>query len=316
MPFAREAFSRFGEVVAKDGSAFTPADARDAFAIICRSTAKIGPALLEGSNVRFVGSGVAGTDHIDKDYLAARGIEWRAAPGCNALSVANWTMAALDALGVRGGLLGIVGFGNVGSRVEECARAAGFETILNDPPKGIGAPLETLLAEADAVTLHVPLEHGGPFPTYHMISDSSFAAMKPGSVFLNAARGGVLDTAAFLRASSRGLKSAIDCWEGEPSPDARAVAAATIATPHIAGHSFDGKVNGTAAVYRAFCEFAGERPVFDFSLPPPPAGWRYDILADDAAFRASPGSFPRIRASYPESRRDIPPEAYATRKGG
>ena len=313
MPFAREAFSALGETVLEDGRAFTAADAADADAVACRSTAKIGPALLEGSRVRFVASGVAGTDHIDIPYLESRGIGWSAAPGCNAASVANWTMSALLALGFRRGTLGIVGFGHVGSQVARYARAAGFDVIVNDPPKGVGADLDTLLAESDAVTLHVSLERGGRWPTAGLFGESAFARMKRGCVFLNAARGAVVDTGAFIaaRKSGRIAAAAIDCWEGEPRVRPDAVAAADIATPHIAGYSFDGRLNGTIAAYRALCGFAGAEPRLDFAPPPVPPDFRYDILADDRAFRADVSQFDALRKNYPQGRREWTPAQFA-----
>ena len=314
MPFVREAFSRLGETVLKDGRTFTAADARDADMVICRSTAKIGPALLEGSKVRFVGSGVIGTDHLDIPWLESQGIRWRSAPGCNARSVANWAASALQALRLpRGATLGIVGCGHVGSQVEIYAKAAGLRTVLNDPPKGVGVPLEELLQVSDAVTLHVPLVRTGKWPTFHLADERFFSLMNPGAVFLNAARGAVADTDAFIAAKRSGRISAaaIDCWEGEPHVRKDAIDAADIATPHIAGHSFEGKVNGTATVYREACAFLGIEPDFDFPLPPPPEGFFYDIMADDAAFRAAPESFDRLRAAYPTSRRELPPEAFA-----
>lgn len=315
MPFGAEAFSTLGDVALRDGRAITAADVRDAELLICRSTTKVNAALLDGSHVRFVGSGVIGTDHLDIPYLAARGIKWVNAPGCNARSVANYVATALMVLGVSPAArptVGIVGVGHVGTRVKEFVEAMGFRTLLNDPPKRLGVPLADLLARSDIVTLHTPLTRDGAWPTFHLLGAEEFGLMKPGVVFFNCARGPVIDSGAFVAAKKAGhiSKAVIDCWEGEPKVRADVMACADIATPHIAGHSFEGKVNGTAAVYRAACAFLGVAPTFDFVLPPVPAGFRYDILADDRAFRADPAKFDWLRGHYPPSRRELPTAAF------
>lgn len=346
MPFAAEAFGTLGTVLSKGGREIAPGDVRDAEMLVTRSTTKVNAALLDGSAVRFYGSGVIGTDHIDIPYLAARGIVWCGAPGCNAESVANYVTAALLWLGGRHGFhlegktIGVIGVGNVGRRVCRHARALGLRVLANDPPRQRDpadseargfVPLERVLAEADIVTCHVPLTKEGPDATRHLLDAARLAALKPGAVVINAARGPVTDTGALLRALDANVGHAvIDCWEGEPDYRPDLLARADLATPHIAGHSYEGKVNGTAMVYRAACGFLGLPPEFSFGLPPPPlphwsadAAGRadedilrglalavYDIEADsrrlkesccaDAAARAA--AFDRQRGRYPVRR--------------
>jgi len=346
MPFVAEAFATLGEVVLKGGREISPADVRDADALVTRSTTRVDRGLLADSAVRFYGSGVIGTDHIDIPYLESRGIVWTGAPGCNAESVANYLTAALLWLGGRYGLtlegktIGVIGVGNVGRRVCRHARALGLRVLANDPPRQRNpadaearsfVPLDRLLAESDIVTCHVPLTREGPDATYHLLRAEQFARMRPGTIFINAARGPVLETDALLAAlGSRVSHAVIDCWEGEPAYRADLLARADLATPHIAGHSYEGKVNGTAIVYRRACEFFGREPACAFELPPPPvplleadaSGRRdedvlrdlvlrvYDIAADserlkascvqDAAARAA--AFDAQRGSYPMRR--------------
>lgn len=306
MPYAKEAFSTLGEVIARDGRVLTAEDVRDADALFTRSTTKVNARLLEGSAVRYYGSAVIGTDHIDIPYLESRQIPWVAAPGCNAESVANYVTSALLWLGaqhgfsLKGKTIGIIGCGNVGSKVLRHAKALGLKILVSDPPKereeGGGSKekipfvsLEKLLAESDIITCHVPLTKTGPDATYHMLGPDQFAQMKPGVIFINAARGPVIETDALLAVlGSRVAHTIIDCWEGEPTYRTDLLARADIATPHIAGHSYEGKVNGTKIVYKAYlawlAQAAGDPSCREhaaellreenidklFALPPPP----------------------------------------------
>lgn len=298
MPYAAEAFGTLGDVALKDGRQITADDVRGAEALFTRSTTKVNARLLDGSAVRFYGSGVIGTDHIDIPYLEANAIAWAAALGCNAESVADYVTAALLWLGGRHGFtlagktLGVVGVGNVGRRVCRHAEGLGLRVLANDPPRkrdpndaeaqrfvGLGQ----LLAEADIVSCHVPLTRTGPDATYHLFDASRLAMMKPGAVFINAARGAVADTGALLaELGTRIAHTVIDCWEGEPAYRPDLLARADIATPHIAGHSYEGKVNGTAIVYRKACAFFGCPAAYPFALPPPPV----PLCRMDAAGRA------------------------------
>ncbi len=305
MPYAKEAFSTLGEVLARDGRQLTVADVRDADALFTRSTTRISAALLAGSAVRYYGSAVIGTDHIDIPYLEKQQIPWVAAPGCNAESVANYVTSALLWLGgqhrftLKGKTIGIIGCGNVGSKVLRHAEALGLKILVSDPPKQrseVGGQkseipyvtLEQLLAESDIVTCHVPLTKTGQDATFQMLDTPQFAQMKTGVIFINAARGAILSTDALLAVlGTRIAHAVIDCWEGEPTYRTDLLARVDIATPHIAGHSYEGKVNGTKIIYKAYLAWLAKTadPVLReranellreeaieklFALPPPP----------------------------------------------
>ncbi len=293
MPYAAEAFGTLGAVLLKDGRQIAPEDVRDADLLATRSTTKVNARLLDGSRVRFYGSGVIGTDHIDIPYLESRGIVWTGAPGCNAESVANYVTAALLWLGGKYGLtlagktLGVIGVGNVGRRVCAHARALGLRILANDPPRQRDAadvearafvPLGRVLEESDIITCHVPLTRTGDDATFHLLAAAQFARMRPGVIFINAARGPVIETDALLAAlDTRVSHAVIDCWEGEPAYRPDLLSRADLATPHIAGHSYEGKVNGTAIIYRRACGFLGVEPSCPFALPAPPVPeWRAD----------------------------------------
>jgi len=346
MPYAAEAFGTLGDVVLLDGRAIRPADVQDADLLITRSTTKVTRDLLQGSRVRFYGSAVIGTDHIDIPWLEQAGIPWSAAPGCNAESVSNYVTAALLWLGGRQGFqlegktLGVIGVGNVGRRVCAKGRALGLRVLSCDPPRQrvpddaearAFVSFERVLAEADIVTCHVPLNRAGPDRTHHLFDAAAFDRLRPGTLFIDAARGEVLETDALLRAlGGRVAHAVIDTWEGEPHYRPDLLARVDLATPHIAGHSYEGKVNGTLMVYEQACRVLGVAPTFRPCLPPPPvphlvlrvAGRPdetvlseavlqvYDIAADDRRLRASCGpdagarakAFDRQRKEYPMRR--------------
>lgn len=272
MALGKALFSRLGTAKAIDGRTLTADALKKTDLLFIRSTCRVTEDLLKDSPVRFIGSGVVGTDHIDFDAARNHGVHIATAPGCNAESVADYVIAALLVIGERqkrswqGATLGIVGVGNVGKRVWQFAeQALGMRVIGCDPPRqeqGDWAArdfvsYETLLEQADVITFHVPLNREGPHQTVGMFSGPIVRKVKPGAVLLNFARGPVCDNALLATMLGAGLLSdaAIDCWEGEPdySPDLAAVAALT--TPHIAGHAYEGKANGSIMVYQAACEF-------------------------------------------------------------
>jgi len=347
IPYVREAFGTLGDVTTLHGRRMTSEALRDADLLLVRSITKVNRDLLDGTPVHFVATATIGEDHVDKAYLAERGIAFSSAPGCNANSVGQYIAAALLELangpGISGRKLGIVGVGNVGKRVLAAATALGFECVLNDPPLARKTgdpkyrPLEAIL-DCDIVTLHVPITKTGPDATYHLADESSIRRMKRGSVLINSARGPVTDTVAVKRAIDDGHLRAcvLDVWEGEPNPDIELVERTFIATPHIAGYSFDGKVNGTRQIYAAACAFLGKTPDWDPTplLPAPECPKVvidsrrpdaileavravYDIRRDDAAMRGILGQtddargafFDRLRKAYPRRREFFNTEA-------
>ncbi len=349
MPFAEEAFSTLGETRILEGRNIKAEDVRETQVLALRSTTKVNRELLEGSQVRFVGTATIGIDHLDIAYFDKAGIQWCFAPGCNANSVSEYITAALlfvackHGITLEGKTLGVIGVGNVGRRVVQKAKALGMRVLMNDPPRervesrdseGPFVSLDRVLAEADIITVHVPLTKEGPDKTFHLADASFFARAKKGLVFLNAARGPVVDTPALINALDTGLVGhvVLDTWEGEPNCRLDLVPRVAIGTPHIAGHSFEGKVMGTVMVYREVCKFLGVPAVWSHEpLMPPPlvpevnvevAGrdvqsviWEvvrqvYDLEGDDRRFRASVvadekqrlKNFDRLRSDYPERR--------------
>ncbi len=344
IPCAQEAFSCLGNVRLMPGRAIDPDAVSDADALIVRSITKVNRSLLEGSPVKFVGTATIGFDHIDLNYLNERGIEFASAPGSNANSVSEYITASLlllsEKLGkpLAGSKIAIVGVGNVGTRVHAKAQALGMECLLNDPPRYRETidPKYLLLGEAisdaDFVTLHVPLQEQGPDMTLSMADSGFFAFMKSESVFLNTSRGPVTDERELAFALERGHLSAavLDVWRNEPSIDPNLVGRAFLATPHIAGYSFDGKVNGTRMMFESLARWTRTDVKLDFNqlLPEPEVGYLdlskekgndeailrkavlsvYNIKGDDQRLRQAAAGpeigqgFDRLRKDYPRRR--------------
>ncbi|MFO7692625.1 MAG: 4-phosphoerythronate dehydrogenase [Vicinamibacterales bacterium] len=283
IPFARDAFGTLGEVRLKHGREIAHADLADVDLLVVRSITRVNAALLAGTRVRFVGTATSGSDHVDTPDLGRLGIAFHTALGCNANAVAEYMAAAwLTLAKLRGGTLagrrvGIVGVGHVGSLVAAKARALGMEPVLNDPPKAreTGSakyrPLHELV-DCDIVTCHTPLTFDGPDPTWGLIGEPFLARLKPGAWLSNAGRGGVVHEAALHKALDEQCLDAVvlDVWEREPAIDGRLLARVDIGTPHIAGYSLEGKLNGTAMVYRAACAFLGVEPAWDPATALPP----------------------------------------------
>lgn len=257
IPFLEERLHGKVELISLPDSEITPEAVKDADALLVRTRTRCGAPLLAGSRVRFVATATAGEDHIDRRWCEANGIEVVVSSGCNAPGVAQYALSALLRTGFRPGVhtLGVVGKGNVGSIVAAWARQLGISVIVSDPPRaGRGLadedylPLDRLLAASDAVTFHVPLLCEGPFPTLKMLSGRNAGLLKPHTVVINAARGGVIDEKAVLDRIGDAGRLIVDTWENEPLISLETLEKAFIATPHIAGYSLEGKQRATRII--------------------------------------------------------------------
>jgi len=269
IPYIKDALEKVAEVVYLPGKKIGRPEVKDADALIIRTRTRCSRELLEGSKVKFIATATIGYDHIDTKYCEDAGISWTNAPGCNSASVQQYIVSALLYLANMKGLdlgkttVGIVGVGNVGSKVARAARALGCEVMLNDPPRAADegdaefVGLAALLAKSDIVTLHVPLEASGPHPTLDMAGPGFFEQMKEGAVLINSSRGEVVDESALKQAlcTDRISDAVLDVFRDEPVVDRELLSMLTLATPHIAGYSADGKANGTGMSVRAMSRF-------------------------------------------------------------
>ena len=326
IPLLDAFFAGFGEIRRYPGRAIDADCVRDADVLLVRSVTKVDRALLEGSQVRFVGTCTIGTDHLDLGYFAEAGIHWSSAPGCNARGVVDYvlgsllTLAELDGADLSQRTYGVVGAGQVGGRLVQVLRGLGWKVLVCDPPRqaaegGDYVGLEQILAEGDGISLHTPLTRTGEQPTWHLLDGERLARLRPGAWLINAARGPVIDNPALreLLLAREDVLAVLDVWEEEPLVDVELADLCVIATPHIAGYSLDGKQRGTAQIYQAYCVWRGEAEQVQLAdlLPKPwlarvelqaetdPA-WAlatlcravYDPRRDDADLRRSLGDDP------------------------
>ncbi|HKM38205.1 MAG TPA: 4-phosphoerythronate dehydrogenase PdxB [Thiopseudomonas sp.] len=340
-----EVFEHHGSLRRVAGRSLDRAVLADAEVLLVRSVSQVDRALLEGSQVKFVGTCTIGTDHLDIDYFAEQGIGWASAPGCNARGVVDYVLSALLTLAERDGVdlaqrcFGVVGAGQVGERLVQVLRGLGWQVLVCDPPRqqregGDYVDLATLLERCDAISLHTPLTKLGEWPTHHLLGAEQLQTLKKGSWLINASRGAVVDNQAlkqFLTQRSD-VRAVLDVWEGEPQVDAQLAQRCDIATAHIAGYSLDGKIRGTEQIYQAFCQHFAiptqtaiafpEQTLLSLQLAahtPVAEALRvvcravYDLRGDDARFRLSlqgdteqrRAAFDSVRKNYPV-RREIP----------
>ena len=259
-----EIFSDFGEIETLPGRQIERQSLLNCDILIVRSRTRVDKELLEGTRVRFVGSTVAGLDHIDEAYLRENNITFASAQGCNANAVAEYVISAISNLAhdysfdLSDKTLGIIGVGNVGSRLDFKAKQLGISTLLNDPPrqeiegKEGFVDLNTALS-ADIVTFHTPLTFSGSHPTYNLLGSHNFELITQDSIVINTARGGIIDESLWKNTLTKA--NIIDCWEEEPNINTKLQNTAYWATPHIAGHSIDAKFMGSYMIYKDLCSF-------------------------------------------------------------
>ncbi|MCX4029987.1 4-phosphoerythronate dehydrogenase PdxB [Endozoicomonas sp. SM1973] len=272
IPLLNAFFQSIGDITTYPGREIGPEQVADADILLVRSVTQVNQALLANSSVRFVGTCTIGTDHIDLAYLEAQEINFAAAPGCNANAVVEYVVSVLDVLAEQQGfnwqdkVVGIVGKGNVGDRLYQVLNKLGITCLVSDPILEAAedesceyVSLDQLLAESDIVTLHTPLTEAGDYPTHHLLDAARLDKLKPNAILINASRGAVVDNQALMSSLSAGkpLTVALDVWEQEPEINRQLLPLITIATPHIAGYSVDGKIAGTEMVYRAICRAFG-----------------------------------------------------------
>lgn len=344
IPFLEGVLEPYAEVVYSKGSDIDAALVCSADAVLVRTRTRCDEALLHGSSVSFIGSATIGADHVDLPALQQMGIAFANVPGCNAGGVMQYVFTALygllsrgtdvlapepDSVGAQGRTLGVIGVGHVGSQVVRVAQALGFRVLACDPPRHSAefaqepqaspfVDLDCLLAASDIVTVHVPLDA----TTRGMINEDFLARMKPGAILINSSRGPVADGAALVAARKAGRLGGLvlDVWPDEPELDPELLACADIASPHIAGYSFEGKVNGTAGVVCAMAAHFGWESLLDF-IPSVEAAsvptWRladlrcesnaqlarrfesvFDLPGISERLKAAPSAFEAFRSSF------------------
>lgn len=328
IPFVKNVFEPYAEVVYRDGAEISNADVRDADALLIRTRTKCNAALLDGSRVKIISAAAIGTDNIDVEYCSAHGIFHTNAAGCYAGGVMNYVFSALYGMAARksiplsGTTFGIIGVGNCGSRVERMARSLGFKVLLYDPPRAetektglFCRDLGILLENSDIVSLHVPLNAA----TRKMAGEEFFERMKMGAFFINTSRGEIVDEDALMNAIPKLGPVALDAWCNEPDINTRLMQMVDIATPHIAGYSQQGKQNGATYAVRTIARFFDIKELLDFfpktlndeaevvklNTEGKTQGqiasiiqYNYPVFTDDFMFRTNPKGFKELRKNY------------------
>ncbi|MFV0472282.1 MAG: 4-phosphoerythronate dehydrogenase [Paludibacteraceae bacterium] len=330
IPFIRGVFENVAETLYLSAKEMTPQTVCDADALIIRTRTRCNQSLLDGSSVKFIATATIGYDHIDTEYCEKNNIRWTNAPGCNALSVTQYMASVFSYLikkqgfNLSGKTLGIVGVGEVGSRVAQLGKYFGMKVMLNDPPRarneGAGnfVSLDDIAKHADIITFHPFLNMDGIDKTFHLANDTFFQSLKKNPVIVNASRGEVVETNALVKAIEHKMVDAVvlDCWEFEPNIHLDLMKKCAIATPHIAGYSADGKANATTQSVRSVSHFfqlglenwepsgipnptytkIDSTNTIDFFLE------SYNIEKDSNTLKKSPETFENQRSDYPVRR--------------
>jgi erythronate-4-phosphate dehydrogenase len=338
IPFLKGVLEPYADVTYLPGNQISRESVMNTDALLIRTRTRCDATLLEGTAVKFIATATIGSDHIDADYCMLNGITWVNAPGCNSYSVQQYITAVLLTLAqdqkfsLSEKTLGIIGVGNVGSKIQKAANLLGMKVKLNDPPRAQeeGAAgfvsLDEILETCDIITIHVPLIREGEDKTFHLFDSTLFGKVREGTWLLNSSRGEVIETRSLKTALTSGrLKGAVlDAWENEPDIDLELLRQVTVSTPHIAGYSVDGKANGTAMTVQALSRFFG-LPLLGFYPPLLPAPSEpvieidgtgksgqqiiheavihtYAIMEDHKRLQLSPGTFEQQRGNYPVRR--------------
>lgn len=327
-------FSEFGQIKHTAGRTLSNADVIDAQALLVRSVTQVNDSLIQNTPIQFVGSATIGTDHLDIQALEKQGIAWSNAAGCNAQAVAEYVITALlylkpELINANESFsLGIIGLGNVGTRLAYMAKLLGWKVIGTDPftqhENITQVDFEQLLEQADAISIHVPLTQSGKHPTHHLINTEALSKINPQAILINSARGAVVEESALIaNIQNTHRQVVLDVFEHEPVISAELLNLVTLVTPHIAGYSLEGKARGTQMIYEAFCNtFKHEvNKQFETQLPECEAFFQgqnlkvvlkeklseiYDIERDDQNLRAclkdgkvDQQAFDHLRKTYP-----------------
>lgn len=239
--------------------------------LIVRSATKVTRAVIEAADVlEIIGRAGVGLDNIDLEAAKERGLKVLNTPGATAISVAELTLGLIlgclraipyldralrtgrwekkrKGIELYGKTVGIIGLGRIGSEVAKRLQAFGAKVLAYDPyakdsPWAKRVDLETLLRNADIITLHVPLTP----ETRHLINADQIRQMKNGAILINTARGGIVDEQALYDAlvSGKLRAAALDVYETEPLPEDHPLRSLdqAILTPHTGAQTEEGQI--------------------------------------------------------------------------
>jgi erythronate-4-phosphate dehydrogenase len=277
--FAKDAFSQFGEVNLFPGRELTNTLVKETDILIVRSITKVDQDLIGNSKIKFIGTATTGDDHIDKEYLKRKNIFFADAKGCNADSVTEYVFTALlkisseKNISLQNKTIGVIGAGKIGSRVARLAEVLGMKVLINDPPlerSGKSGRYFTLneVLKSDIITLHVTLTLSGEYKTFHLLNKNNLLSLGKNSILINTSRGEVIDSSALFEiAHSKKIRLILDVWENEPDINKELLRISDVGTSHIAGYSYEGKVNGTKMIFEALNKFTAADKKWNTDIP-------------------------------------------------
>lgn len=343
IPFLKGVLEHYADVEYYDGFKITNQVLKDADALIIRTRTKCNAELLNNTSIKVIATATIGYDHIDTEYCENHNIKWLNAPGCNSSSVMQYIASTLLTVAVKNNFelskytLGVIGVGNVGSKVARLAETLGMKVLLNDPPRMCQenssqfVSLNEIIKQSNIITFHVPLNKEGTDKTLHLADDSFFEKLNKGTMIINSSRGPVVKTSSLKNAIKNRIVSnvVLDVWENEPNIDRELLEMTTISTPHIAGYSADGKANGTSVCVNAISKYFDlgiKENWYPVDIPGPDNSSNisidsnnltdqeilyravcatYNILEDNDRLKSSPETFEKQRGNYP-IRREFP----------
>ena len=246
-------------------------------AIIIRSATKVTRAVIEaGTRLKAIGRAGVGLDNVDRVAAKEKGVAVLNTPSATSISVAElalgymlaaarhivtatvtmrdgkWAKKQLKGTELFGKTLGIVGSGRIGTELAKRAEALGMKVLVFDPylkecGQGELCTFEELLPQSDYISLHLP--HTGE--THHMLNADRFAMMKDGVIFVNCARGGIVDESALFDACKSGkvAVACVDVWEKEPLEDYKLFSLPNVlGSPHIGAQAKEGQLRAGTGV--------------------------------------------------------------------
>jgi len=292
IPYADKFLSGIGEVKTLPGRQIDAKQVQKANALLVRSVTRVNRSLIEGSKVTFVASATAGVDHVDQTYLNKKSITFSWALGCNAVAVVEYVISAIveaslykkeDWLNKK---VGIIGRGEVGSRLHARLKRLGVNCLIYDPfnpaEDGSDVAFNDLLCSADIITLHVPLTKAGNYPTWRMINKKTLTSMKADAMLINTARGGVIDEKALSQhlMKHRSFLVVLDVWDNEPTINLHLLRQVFIATGHIAGYTLEGKLRGTEMACQSLCNYLQKKMTVSMAAYVPSVSLEAPLKAD------------------------------------
>lgn len=345
IPFIKGVLESVAEVIYLPSFLINSKNIVDVDALIIRTRTICNKELLKNSKVKFIATATIGYDHIDTQYCQENNISWVNAPGCNSESVNQYICSAIVKLSLDLNfdftkmILGIVGVGNVGSKVLASTTKMGMNVLACDPPRADretsfhSISYEQILKESDIITYHTPLIDDGLYPTKYMFNESSISYLKNTAIIINTSRGSVVSNDSLKCALNENKIQAavLDVWENEPDIDLELLEKVNYATPHIAGYSSDGKYKATLMSLNSLLDFFNlekfkdeligklEKPIaplnrtIDLTLNNMSnlEKWlkvfltSYDISKDSVQFKSKPELFESFRNNYTRDRREL-----------